>query len=133
MPSTDPLAFPTQRADPSSSQSFIRTTPEGEELLLTCPSGFSFSTDELKCVRSDTRKVSSKKLSLPECPAAFRGTLPIEKDCRTFLNCWDGIGYETLCAAHLVYNEGIGTCDYPETAGCCEYWENDSSLIVQST
>lgn len=135
MPNADPLIFPRQKAHPENSKTFTRVTRDGEEVVLDCPPGFAFSQEALKCVLSNSRSAlsSTRKLSTPSCPDSFRGTILNPTNCRTYIDCWDGSGYETLCAAHLLYSESLGYCDYPESASCCEYWEKDSSQIVQSS
>lgn len=135
VPNADPLIFPRQKANPENSKTFTRVTRDGGEVVLDCPTGFVFSKEELKCVLTNSRyRLSSlRNLSTPSCPDFFRGTMLNPTNCRTFIDCWDGLGYEMPCAAHLLYSESLGSCDYPEIASCCEYWEKNSSQIVQSS
>lgn len=128
------IAFPTQKIEPTDSNSFLRTSNSNTELL-QCPTGFLFNTNEMKCV--STKSIFAKKINYlirssdDVCPPNFRGTLPDPLNCRSFYNCWDGVGYETPCNEHLLYNQRILGCDWPESADCCEYWEKNSTLIVK--
>lgn len=134
--STESTPFPIQIAASTDSNTFLRIHRSGTEAL-KCPSGFFFSSQQMKCVVDTTNALKKTNYFLRSednvCPSDFRGTTPNPLSCRSFYNCWDGIGYEMACNDHLLYNKDKLQCDWPETAGCCEYWEKNSSLIVQSS
>lgn len=131
---TSPI-FPVQQPNPVDAHSFLRVIGDTVETI-SCPRGFVFSDAELKCVATTatmSRSASqTKELSTPECPSGLRGLWPNQYNCRTFLNCWDGTGYEMNCTSYLLFSFENRNCEWPETSGCCEYVEKNSSRLVQS-
>lgn len=135
VPSNGNTVFPTQKEGPLDSNSFIRLH-NSETKVLKCPPGFLFSSRKMKCVATfGTVSRMNQRFNIRSdvCPSDFRGSLPNPFNCRTFYSCWDGFGYELNCNDHLLYNERIFGCAWPESAGCCEYWEKNSAQIVQSS
>lgn len=124
--------FPIQFPNVENEQSFFGINGDKQIEFLTCPDGFTFDIKDLKCrhISKPKRFNTGSLRNEISCPAGFRGTLPNSLNCRTFLNCWDGIGFETLCTAHLLYSNITNRCEWPEESKCCEFWEKDPGSLV---
>ncbi|KAF5307142.1 hypothetical protein FQR65_LT00658 [Abscondita terminalis] len=109
--------------------SFVRIQNNKVEVL-NCPENFIFDFDQLKCVLDNNAR-RNNRLETVQCDENYAGTITNPKNCRTFIDCWYGLGYIIPCPDYLLFNNVTKQCDWPETAQCCEFWENDdSSLIV---
>lgn len=129
------IAFPVQHMEPIDTLSFTRTYNTAIKVF-RCPTGFFFNTEKLKCVAKINNNIKKNnrhpfKTSNAVCPPNFKGTLPNPLNCRSYYDCWEGRGYVMPCNEHLLYSEKVFRCEWPESAGCCEYLEKNSSLIVQ--
>lgn len=130
-----PIYFPIQEPIESDPKLFLRTDFEKNHTeVLACPEGFLFEKSQMKCIMM--HKPIEKSIFLPVrnvgiCPVDLRGLLPDPMSCRSFYNCWDGRGYHTDCDQWLTFNKDVNTCDFPEEANCCEYWELDPSILVK--
>ncbi|KAF5293903.1 hypothetical protein FQA39_LY13608 [Lamprigera yunnana] len=115
-------------ASHSDDNSFIRKYKNKIEVL-TCPESFVYDAAELKCVFENVQN-KPNEVEMVTCPHDYAGTLTNTKNCRTFIDCWYGIGYIMSCNVHLLFNNVTKECDWPDKADCCEFWENDISKLV---
>lgn len=115
-------------------QSLAEQTDSANNATAGNPPTTTNGSRNFKVVHEEISYTKSAKTHSPEnsnfCPPAFDGLLSNPNDCRTFYNCADGNGSQLECSDHLVFNEFDGRCDYPEDAGCCEFWEVDRDKLV---
>lgn len=49
---------------------------------------------------------------------ASRGQFAVEHSCKKYINCWDDVAVEQVCAGNLLFNEEKKYCDFPENVNC---------------
>ncbi|XP_017773092.1 PREDICTED: uncharacterized protein LOC108560157 [Nicrophorus vespilloides] len=124
-----PVRLPVHEANPEDPKTFIRSDgSDRPQTIVTCPKGFRFNANSMKCVRAaadeDDGWVNNG------CPIDYMGPMPFADDCTKFVNCWLGRGYLQDCPSFLVYRHEKLSCDWPDSANCCEYWEKDTEKLT---
>ncbi|GJQ87874.1 putative chitin-binding domain type 2 protein [Trypoxylus dichotomus] len=122
------ITFPVQTQIPGKMNSFRRIDSKNYTLLLDCPEGFFFSSDELKCKKSVERAAIQEQNQFQICPITIQGLLSHPLNCRKFVNCSFGRGTVQNCPEHLLFNKRLDYCDWPEESNCCEYLEGTAAM-----
>lgn len=118
------VVFPVQIQLQERTNTFLRVDSNKNTIILNCPVGFYFSSDELKCKRSEEITSSNyTENSIRACPLNVEGPLSYPMNCRKYVNCSSGKGILQDCAEHLLFNRKLVYCDWPEETDCCEYKE----------
>lgn len=118
------VTFPTQREILNDGSSFERVDANNRSVILTCPNGFIFNSEELKC--KIVKHEDFDDVILDICLLDESGVFPDPMNCRNFISCQLGKDNLQLCDAHLLFNSDKRQCDWPEESNCCEYIENMS-------
>ncbi|XP_023310095.1 probable chitinase 10 [Anoplophora glabripennis] len=105
---------------------------QGHRYLMSCPSGLYWNEKENACdyrenVNCDRVSTLSPPTPVPTasttanpiCVGKPDGTyLANPNDCRKFYECVGGKAIEEQCAADLLWNDLILSCDYPQIVSC---------------
>lgn len=81
----------------------------------TCQEGFHFNKQSETC--DSPENAGCETNTPPKCEPGIQ-YLPNEKDCSKYYQCSNGVPYEQTCQNGLHFNRNLGTCDWPENAGC---------------
>lgn len=118
---------------------FARYDPRTNQTeIISCPDGYEFDKDNLKCKLIDKPLCSSIVLPDPMvnpkfCYSgflefAFETIRPDPYNCMSFFRCFNGEEVWTVCNSFFLYNPDKKKCVPPEIANCCEYWEKDRTI-----
>ncbi|KAJ8945227.1 hypothetical protein NQ318_011206 [Aromia moschata] len=126
--SEDPT-LPTQAIHDDNS--ILRIFGDGEQTVISCPSGTYLDKQSLVCKFQSTKSIEPGANNATNSGRTSDSKLNPE-DCRTFILSGAAGDFIMACPANLLFNEATGNCDWPMAAGCCEYTENNSSRLVQN-
>ncbi|KAJ8937748.1 hypothetical protein NQ314_011732 [Rhamnusium bicolor] len=86
---------------------------------------------ERKIVVNEEEKIRKKvqhDLNLSKADSFFK-----ELKVKSFILCGAAGNFVMDCPANLLFNGLKNYCDYPRSAGCCEFIEKNSSRLVQNS
>merc|ERR1712136_109362 len=95
---------------PSLQKQVIKTTPSPVQ---SAPTRFPPRIPKSK-TETTAKKVSHERLSCPEP----NGLFPYGKDCKKFINCWQGRAHVQDCAPGTLFNAAKKYCDHARKVKC---------------